>query len=295
VISLNSTDDDSENESVLHNPHIRRKCHSPSPSSEAEDSTSLSAPLSASPFVEEGGSVINPPPASDDGSTDVQSSPLASDSEAREEVVSSDSKFRLEDAGEVDDAAAAVEEDISKMQDTVDGVETWEDELDMRLGLGMEVKGWDLLREQIQARLKKNYKQYSLSQINQYMLLSNFANLRLKGHSRIDASLEIARQWHTGTGNWFARRIWALARHYQIFENLPIEKRGGFRSARSFLHDESVHRDTLAFLNTLPAGKITPRALAAQVNSNILPECGIQPSRPISNWTAQRWLIRLGW
>jgi hypothetical protein len=32
---------------------------------------------------------------------------------------------------------------------TVDGIEAWEDELDMWLGLGMNVRGWDVLRHQI--------------------------------------------------------------------------------------------------------------------------------------------------
>lgn len=53
------------------------------------------------------------------------------------------------------------------------------------------------------------------------MILSNLATLRLKGLSRTDASLEIAQQWRDGNGSWFARRIHALARHYQIFEQLP--------------------------------------------------------------------------
>ena len=81
--------------------------------------------------------------------------------------------------------------------------------------------------KQVKDYLKKNGKISPLSQVNQLLIISNFATLRLKGVSRTQASLEIARQWHEGQGNWFARRVQALARHYQIFEKIPIEKRGG--------------------------------------------------------------------
>jgi hypothetical protein len=37
-----------------------------------------------------------------------------------------------------------------------------------------------------------------LSQLNQLMILANFATLQLKGVSRIQASIEIVRQWHAG-------------------------------------------------------------------------------------------------
>lgn len=59
------------------------------------------------------------------------------------------------------------------------------------------------------------------------MLIRSFATLRLKGLGRVEASLEIARQWHKGEGVHFARKVRALARHYQVFEQLPAEKRGG--------------------------------------------------------------------
>ncbi|KAF9236630.1 hypothetical protein BU15DRAFT_76727 [Melanogaster broomeanus] len=74
--------------------------------------------------------------------------------------------------------------------------EDWEDELDDTIrGPTAEIKDWKLLREQIKANLKNKHKTLPLSQINQLMILSNFATLRLKGTSRITASTEIARQW----------------------------------------------------------------------------------------------------
>jgi hypothetical protein len=56
------------------------------------------------------------------------------------------------------------------------------------------------------------------------MIISNFTTLHLKGVSHTQASLEISRQWHKGEGNWFAHQVRALAWHYQIFEELPVEK-----------------------------------------------------------------------
>ena len=72
------------------------------------------------------------------------------------------------------------------------------------------------------------------------MILSIFATLCLKGVLRMQASAEIAYQWHDGDGVHFARWIRALARHYQIFEQLPAERHGG-RSI-SFLEDEMVKK-----------------------------------------------------
>jgi hypothetical protein len=127
VISLNSTDDNSENKPVVHNPCIRRRHHSPYPSFEAEDSTSLPAAFTTLPIVDDGGSGFDLPPALDDGSTgslDDQSSPLASGSKAlrEEEIISSDSEFRSENSGKADDELVAIKEEINKMQDTVDGI-----------------------------------------------------------------------------------------------------------------------------------------------------------------------------
>ena len=105
---------------------------------------------------------------------------------------------------------------------------------------GSDIRDWKMLCDQIRADLKKRLKALPLSQVNQLLILSNFATLRLKGVSQINASHEIARQWHDGKGTYFARCVRALARHYQVFEQLPHEKRGGGQNACSFLHDESV-------------------------------------------------------
>jgi len=116
-----------------------------------------------------------------------------------------------------------------------------------------------MLRTQIKADLKKNSKTLRLSRINQLMVLSNFATLRLKGVPCMQASMEIARQWHDGGGMHFARRIRALARHYQVFEQLPVECRGG--QSFSFLQDEMVKKCIRDHLSNLPSGKVTPKGL----------------------------------
>jgi len=119
------------------------------------------------------------------------------------------------------------------------------------------------------------------------MILSNFATLRLKGASRIGASEEIARQWHDGVGKHFARRVRALARHYQIFEQLPIERRGGYKNSRSLLKDENVKKRTLSYLQSLPTGKVTPKRLQVALNTIILPDLGITTRKPLCVRTAR--------
>jgi hypothetical protein len=102
----------------------------------------------------------------------------------------------------------------------------WEDELHEAVGAPIsETHYWETLCAQIQHDLKR-HQDLSLSQINKLMILSNFMTLRIKGASRIIASLEISNQWHHGAGSgiWFAQYVRALAHHYQIFEQLPMEK-----------------------------------------------------------------------
>ena len=134
-----------------------------------------------------------------------------------------------------------------------------------------------------------------LSKSNQYLIISNFATLRLKGASRTQASVEIARQWHEGPGNWFAHRVRALARHYQAFEKLPVEKRGGKKNTRSWLHDEAVQNQTRDWLTSQETGKVTPRRLQQALNEVILPDLNIILKSPLSERTSRRWLIKLGW
>jgi len=45
------------------------------------------------------------------------------------------------------------------------------------------VKNWSELRQQIKAHLAKHSKKLPLPKINQYLIISNFATLRLKGLS----------------------------------------------------------------------------------------------------------------
>ena len=94
---------------------------------------------------------------------------------------------------------------------------------------------------------------------------------------------------------YFARRVRALARHYQTFEQLPIEKRGGKANAYSWLHDEAVQTRTRAWLTAQKAGDVTPQKLQRALASTIFPDLGINPKHPLSECTARRWLLKLGW
>jgi hypothetical protein len=99
----------------------------------------------------------------------------------------------------------------------------------------------------------------TLTQINQLIILRNFATLRIKGTKRIAASEQITAQWHEGPGQGahFARQIRTLARHYQRFEQLPPEKRGG-KGRQSLFNDEGVQRAARAYLTGLHIGDVTP-------------------------------------
>ena len=102
-------------------------------------------------------------------------------------------------------SSAAVSENESDNEGSEDAAKDWEHELDEAVQRPpAEIKDWGALRTQIKEDLKKRSKILTLSAINQLMILSNFATLRLKGASRIAASEEIARQWHEGEGKYFA-------------------------------------------------------------------------------------------
>jgi hypothetical protein len=76
--------------------------------------------------------------------------------------------------------------------------EPWEEDVhETMAGISLEeIHGWDKLRDQIKKDLKKNHTSLPLLHINQLMILQNFATLRLKGHSCISTSNQIAQQWH---------------------------------------------------------------------------------------------------
>jgi hypothetical protein len=181
--------------------------------------------------------------------------------------------------------------------------ESWEQELEEErideiegLQEEVDIRPWDVLREQVKSDLKKAGKQsLPLSKINQLLILRNFATLRLKGFTCIQASNEIALQWHEGDGTYFARRVRALARYYQVFEQLPKEKRGGARTSQSLLSDESTERAARAWLTAQKIGTVTPKTFRAALNDTILPSLGIQRKTPLCTRTARRWMIKLGW
>jgi hypothetical protein len=174
--------------------------------------------------------------------------------------------------------------------------EMWEDELQEREQGGVEVRGWYELREQIKKDLEKGAKTHlPFSQMNQLLLIRNFTTLRLKGMGRITASLEISRQWHQDEGAHFARKIRALARHYQVFEQLPIERRGGRENALSPLKDERLQLACRQWLMSQPIGEITARKFQHGLNTIIIPSLNISLPRPLCERTARRWLIKLGW
>ena len=159
-----------------------------------------------------------------------------------------------------------------------------------------KVRGWEELREQIKKDLGTHQRRphATHTKVNQLLVLRNFATLRIKGFGRIAASQQIAAQWHEGVGAHFARQIQFLARHYQLFEQLPVEKRGGDRG-RSLINDEKVQSAARTHLMGLSTGEVTPEEFQRALNENILPSLGYTLKGPLSRRTASRWLYKLGW
>ena len=143
--------------------------------------------------------------------------------------------------------------------DEIDPNDDYESELDEMLGgPKLTTRDWSELKKKIKTHLTKHKNSLPLAQINQYLIISNFATLRLKGVKCIQASLDVAKQWHEEPGNWFAHCVCALTRHYQIFEELPEEWRGGKQNAQSLLYNEAIEKQTRDWLTSQPIGKVTP-------------------------------------
>jgi hypothetical protein len=103
-------------------------------------------------------------------------------------------------------------EPLGDLNDLADSeAEEWEDELMEAVQSKDTCRNWSVLRDQIKVILKTKSQTLSFPQINQLMIVTNFATLRLKNYGCIAASLAIAEQWHTRSSVWFARRVRALA------------------------------------------------------------------------------------
>ena len=138
-------------------------------------------------------------------------------------------------------------------------VEEEAEEVGLALTARDEIQRWQKLRTQIKGQLQTaKERSTTLTEINQLLILRNFANLCIKGFGRMDSSDHIALEWHEGQGVHFARRIRNLARHYQKFQQLPPEKRGSSGSC-SLFNDERVQRASRAYLTGLRIGDVTPK------------------------------------
>jgi hypothetical protein len=150
-----------------------------------------------------------------------------------------------------------------------------------------DIREWHELREQIKQDLElAEKKKETHGKITQLLILRNFAMLRIKGCGRIAASKDIACQWHEGKGAHFAHRVRVLACHYQLFEQLPAEKRGGDRGHLLF-NDEQVQTASRAYLTSLAMGEVTPKKFQHALNEHIFPSLGIELTKGLSERTAQ--------
>jgi hypothetical protein len=136
------------------------------------------------------------------------------------------------DGEQADDTASLNDQLVGPQDDNTISLEGKEEDTDLLLnamGAGPkakdDVRSWEELHEQIKDDQRQGHREHAPhSHMNKLTILRNFATLRIKGKARIAASEEIARQFHKGAGMHFARKIRFIARHYQLFEQLPDEE-----------------------------------------------------------------------
>ena len=68
--------------------------------------------------------------------------------------------------------------------------------------------------------------------------------------------MQITRQCTDGVGTYFAYQICFLACHYQLFEQLPLQKQGQYLN-RLLLNNEQVQTAARTYLTSLTMGGVT--------------------------------------
>ncbi len=160
----------------------------------------------------------------------------------------------------------------------------------------VDIRSWKDLWEQLKDNIVNTHKKHArLTTMNQLFLLHNFATLQIKGVGRMAVSQEITQQWHEGEGEGthFAHQVHILARHYQVYEQLPTQIVGGYRGY-SIFNNERMQIAAQDWLLRLPTGEVSPRHFCRALTKDILPCLGLN-KESISEWTARRWLVKLGW
>ena len=151
------------------------------------------------------------------------------------------------------------------------------------------------LRDKIKANLEVAHKQKaSLTQMKELLVLQNFAMLQMYEDGHIAASMQIARQTTDSVGTHFACQIHFLACHYQLFEQLLLQKQGKYLN-RLLLNDEQVQAAARTYLMGLSTGEVTLSHFRCMLNKRILPSLRYALKNDLSLCTAWRWLVRLGW
>jgi hypothetical protein len=171
-----------------------------------------------------------------------------------------------------DDAASLNDDEVADSEGEEEDVDRLLNIVGPKLKAKDEVRTWEELREPIKDDLIKADGKNKIY-MNKLTILQNFTTLCIKGMGCIAVSKDITQQWHEGTGIHFACWIQLLARHYQLFEQLPIEKCSGDRG-RSLLNDERIQTALRAHLLSLAKGEVTPKRFHHSLNMQILPTLG---------------------
>ena len=88
-------------------------------------------------------------------------------------------------------------------------------------------------------------------------MIRNVAIGMMKGGSLMKTCMIVAHYWHPGKGVYLARRLSSLIRHYRIFRRVPVELRGGRRTGRCLLDDETVQQACLEYLGSVRLGQVS--------------------------------------
>ncbi|KXN90727.1 Isoleucine--tRNA ligase, cytoplasmic [Leucoagaricus sp. SymC.cos] len=99
----------------------------------------------------------------------------------------------------------------------------------------------------------------------------------------------------TGFSEYFACCVCALARHYELFKQLPQEQRGRGDHSHSLLKQEGVRAAAQNWHMNQTIGTVTPKKFHAALQDEILPSLSVTFTKPPCEQTATRWMIKLGW
>ena len=118
--------------------------------------------------------------------------------------------------------------------------------------------------------------------------------VHLDGRSKIIVSEEIASILFKGS-TWKGRVIRTWAKSWMLHGSIPISAQGKHWKTASFILEEDFRAECTTYLKSVKVGDITVTDFRHHINTVLLPAMAGSVGKGVSEKTARKWLVILGW